>query len=204
MPRQIPQKLIIQAVLDGIEDAEKTYEQWSGGEWLAYSAEHVISGFVARSIMKIPGSQYLTIEQRCRDAIESACGKRRGKLAQASRPDGRIDLLLWWAKDSPRAVVEIKNNVYNYNGQCEADVDRIANLLLMSNTTLQFGLFVFYSSADDGKIKKATDKLTGRFRNVLSRARVAWGKSLRVSGILKLHEYGNGAWAGACIIMKPE
>lgn len=67
MPRQTSQKLIIQAVLDGIEDAEKTYEQWSGGEWLSYSAEHVISGFVARSIMKIPGSQYLTIEQRCRD-----------------------------------------------------------------------------------------------------------------------------------------
>lgn len=125
-------------------------------------------------------------------------------MAQASRPDGRIDLLLWWANDSPRAVVEIKNNVYNYKGQCEADIDRIANLLLMSNTTLQFGLFVFYSSADDRKIKQATDKLTSRFRNVLARARAGWGKSLQVSGDLRLRKYGNGAWAGACIIMKPK
>lgn len=70
MPGQISQLKIINAVLDGIENAEKTYEQWSRGEWLAYSAEYVITVFVATSIMKIPGSKYLTIEHGCRDAID--------------------------------------------------------------------------------------------------------------------------------------
>ena len=202
MPCQISQLKIINAVLDGIENAEKTYEQWSRGEWLAYSAEYVITVFVATSIMKIPGSKYLTIEHDCRDAIESACGKRRGKLARVSRPDGRIDLILWWASDSPRAVIEIKNNVYNYAGQCKADIDRIAHLLLMTNTTLQFGLFVFYTSADDGPRKKATDILTDRFNRVLSRVKKDCRKSIYVRGINKIHNYGNGAWLEACVILK--
>jgi hypothetical protein len=203
MSRQIPQKLIIEGVLDGIDDAENAYERWSGGEWLAYSAEHLISGFVARSIMEAPGSKFITIEQNCKAAIKAACGERRGRLAQATRPAGRIDILLWWAQDSPRAAIEIKHNVYNYEGQCGADINRIAKLLLMRETTLQFGLFVFYSSADDGRIKTAEDKLETRYRSILSRAQSAWGKSLRVEGTKRVHRYGNGAWASACIVLKP-
>jgi hypothetical protein len=114
----------------------------------------VISGFVARSIMKVRGPQYLTIEHSCRDAIESDCGKRRGKLAQASRPNGRIDLLLWWANDSPRAVVEIKNNVHNYKGQCEADIDRIAKLLLMSNTNFSSDSLFSILQQMTGRLRK--------------------------------------------------
>jgi len=203
MPRQIRQDVIIEAVLDGIEEAEKTYEQWSGGASLAFTAEHLINAFIAKSIMKVSGAKFITVEQSCKGAIEAACGKRKGRLAHATRSGGRIDLLLWWAKDLPRAAIEIKNNVYSYEGQCAADIDRIAKLLLIgTENSLQFGLFVFYSSVADGKIKTAKQKLENRYRTILSRAQSAWGQSLRIEGTNRVHEYGDGAWVDACVVLR--
>lgn len=200
MPHQIRQDVIIEAVLDGIEEAEKRYEQWSGGASLAYTAEHLISTFVAKSIMKVSGAKFITVEQSCKGAIDYY--KRKGRLARATMPGGRIDVCLWWAKDLPRAAIEIKNNVYNYKGQCAADIDRIANLLMMSGTTFQFGLFVFFSSMADGKIKTAKQKLEDKYRTILSRAQSAWGQSLRIGGTNRVHKYGNGAWLAACIVLR--
>lgn len=101
MPSKISQKQIIDAILDGIEGAQEVYEEWSGGVWLGYTAEHVISGFIARSIMEIPGSKYLEIEPRSKEIVKAASANRRGKLAQALRPEGHIDMCLWWANSSP-------------------------------------------------------------------------------------------------------
>lgn len=203
MPRQIRRDVIIKAALDGIEEAEKTYEQWSGGASLAYTAEHLINAFIAKSITKVSGAKFITVEQRCKEAIEAACGKRKGRLAYATRSGGHIDLLLWWGKDLPRAAIEIKNNVYSYEGQCATDINRIATLLRIgTKNSLQFGLFVFYSSVDDGKIKTAQQKLENRYQTILSRAQSAWGQSLRIEGINRVHKYGNSAWLSACIVLR--
>jgi len=208
MPRQISQERITEAILDGINNAEEAYEQWSGRNILGSSAEHVVYVFIAKAIWEIPGSKIIKIEQRCKDVIKEACGNRRGKLAQATRSEGHIDILLSWAKDKPRAIIEIKNNVYNYAGQCDADIKRITTLLLIPGTTLQFGIFAFYSSADDGKIKTARKKLENRYYSIKSRIEAAYGKSFKISGNQKVVEYTNinnntSAWAGSCIVMKP-
>ena len=85
-----------------------------GGWWLAWTAEHVMNGFIARSIMRIPGSKYLDVEPRTKDIADAANTNRRGKLAQDLRPTGHIDMCLWWANGSPRATIKIKHNTYNY------------------------------------------------------------------------------------------
>lgn len=203
MPGQIRQDLVIKSILNGIEDAEKTYKQWSGGVSLAFTAEHLITAFIAKSVMKVSGAKFITLEESCQYAIEQACPGRKGQIPNATRPNGRIDLLLWWAKDLPRAAIEVKNNVYSYNGQCAADIDRIARLLLIgSKNSLQFGIFVFYSSADDGKLKTAKEKIENIYQTVLSRARSGWDKKLSIKGFKRVHKYGDGAWLGACIVLK--
>ena len=35
--------------------------------------------FIAKSIMKVSGAKFITVEQRCKEAIEEACGKRKGR-----------------------------------------------------------------------------------------------------------------------------
>jgi hypothetical protein len=135
--------------------------------------------------------------------VENILENLQGRLAYATRSGGHIDLLLWWGKDLPRAAIEIKNNVYSYEGQCAADINRIAKLLLIgTKNSLQFGLFVFYSSVDDGKIKTAKQKLENRYRTILSRAQSAWGQSLRIEGTNRVHEYGDGAWLNACVVLR--
>lgn len=63
MPRQIRQDVVIEAILNGIERAEETYEQWSGGASLAFTAEYLINSFIAMSIMEVSGAKFITVEQ---------------------------------------------------------------------------------------------------------------------------------------------
>ena len=37
------------------------------------------------------------------------------------REKGRVDILLWWANDTPRAIIEIKNQIYT-KAQYEKDI----------------------------------------------------------------------------------
>ena len=202
MPRQISQELVSEAILDGFDNAQKAYKQWSGGWVLSSSAEHVVYVFIAMAIRKIPGTKYLRIERSCKDVRRDACGNRPGQPAQALRLNGHIDIVLSWANDKPRAIIEIKNNVYNYEGQCKRDIERITTLLRSRPTTLQFGIFAFYSSATNGR-KTAKEKLEKRFNSIMSRIKVAYGESFKVSGIQRVRDYDNSAWACSCIVMKP-
>ena len=200
MPRGIRKDIVIDAILNGIKNAEKTHEQWSGGDSLAYTAEHLINGFIVASIMEVTGAKYLTLENSCKETIDAACPDRRGRIADAARPGGRVDLRLWWAKHLPRAVIEVKNSVWSYDAQCAPDIDRIAKLLLIGNqNTLQFGVFAFFTSADDGKIKTADEKLEGGYSTILSRARLTCGSSLRVTGAKTPRRYSESSWLGACL-----
>lgn len=197
----------MQSILNGIYNAEKAYEKWSGGEILAYTAEHVLYNFISESIMKISGPKYVEIEPKCKDVIYAACGKRRGRLSLAARPNGHIDILLWWAKDKPRGVIEIKHNVYYYE-QCSADIKRIISLLNSRPTTLQFGIFAYYSSASDGKIKTAKEKLTDLYNRILSQIKTTYEKNWKIDGDQKIIEYKDfenipSAWAGSCVLIKP-
>ncbi|MDD4859055.1 MAG: hypothetical protein PHR56_02495 [Dehalococcoidales bacterium] len=203
MPPSISIPLIIEAILSGIEDAQKQYKKWSGGEWLAYTAEHVITGFVAKRIWEIPGPKYLEIEPKCGETIKQSCVKRRGGLAQALRPDGHVDMCLWWAKSDPRAIIEIKHNAYSYVVQCDKDIQRIDSSL-KRNTTLSFGIFAFYSSADDsknGKIK-AKVRLNKRFDTIESRIIEKYGKRLKIKSERRVHKVGGSAWGADCILIK--
>lgn len=203
MPSRISQNQIVDAVLDGIEEAQETYEDWSGGDWLADTAEHVMYGFVARSIMGIPGTKFLEIEPRTKDTVKATGANKRGKLAKGLRPQGHIDMCLWWANNHPRAIIEIKHNVYNYEVQCDGDITRILSSLWSPNTSLQFGVFAFYSSFRGERIKKAKDILVDRLDTINSRIESACGKSFTMKNNQRIHEVKNGAWSAGCIVIKP-
>jgi hypothetical protein len=207
MPSKISQDQITKAILDGFNNAEKAYREWSGGWTLGSSAEHVVYVFIAEAICKIPGSKILKIEQSCKDVVEAACGSRRGKLAESVRIKGHIDIVLSWANDKPRAIIEIKNNVYNYEGQCKPDIERIKALLNMRDTTLSFGIFAFYSSETNGR-ETAKEKLEKRFNSIKSRINDDYGKFFKVSGSQKILPYTNTdnktcAWSSSYILLKP-
>ena len=88
MSKSVPQARIVDAILDGIGDAERNYEKWSGGEILASTAEHVMYDFIARALMKIPGQNIFRSSQDVKIPLRQPAGKEGGNyLKQFERVD---------------------------------------------------------------------------------------------------------------------
>ena len=205
MSKQISRQAIVDAVLDGIEEAQKDYERWSAGEWVSNAAEYILSTYIAQSIMAIEGPIYITIEAKPRQVLKDANATTKGRLSRDLRPDGRIDLLLWWGtKNAPRAAIEVKNNVFDYSSQCKPDIKRIKSILLRESkkSSLKFGVFAFYSWDDNGDRMSAKEKLESRFERLENLIRRELGTSFRTEFYNRINDdHEESAWAAACFLL---
>ena len=209
MPGKISRELIAKMILSGINKAHKDYEEWSGGDWLWNAPEYLLTTYIARSIADIDCTKYITLENSASDAIKDAGAFTRGRLSHKARPNGRIDILLWWgAKCSPRAVIEVKHNVYSY-AQLRHDVDRIENILVknQANSSLQFGALAFYIVSEDSKqspMKTASKRIRTILDNIEEAAKDDLSESFQVKLFTKLHEEEDSAWTAACLMLIPK
>lgn len=76
MPKQIPGKAVVDAVVLGISNAQYDYEKLSGGDWVWMAAEYWITTYVAKEIGKIPGAKLVTIESSAKQTMKDAGGSR--------------------------------------------------------------------------------------------------------------------------------
>ena len=72
----------------------------------------------------------------------------RGRTSKFARLDGRFDIVLRWKNGTPRAVIEVKNQIGIHN--IKKDIERICTILRKKNT-LRCGLVAFYTSKGDEK-----------------------------------------------------
>jgi len=204
MSRQISIDEIIDAVLSGIEKSHRQYEKWSGGDWLWSAPEYLITANVANNIAKISGSKFITLENGSKSLIEDAGARRRGRLSKDIREKGRVDILLWYGNNTPRAIIEIKNFIYDYL-QYEKDIKRIKELLnLNSNqSSLQFGLFGYCDSADSGKQKSASQKIIDKRLRIENRAKDILSEGFSITPVSsKIHKIEDSAWCANCLLIK--
>ncbi len=172
VPKQIPIPNILDAILSGFSEARQNYEEWSGGFWLWQAPEYLISSTVAGSISKLNGPKYITLEHGSTSTLEDAGARGRGRLPKDIREKGKVDILLWWGTDTPRGIIEIKNQIYSLQ-QYENDIKRIGKFLNRNihESSLQFGVLAFYESAMTGKRKKATYKVRDKVKSVYLRTK---------------------------------
>lgn len=205
MPRQIPILSITKAILNGFTEAQQTYEQMSGGYWLWQAPEYFITSIIAKNILNIDGAKYITLEHGSSSAIENAGAKGPGRLPKDIREKGKVDILLWWGDQTPRAIIEVKNQIYSKD-QYEKDIKRIKSFLARnsSESSLQFGVFAFYESAFSSKNKTATEKIDDRISNIFNNSKSILGldfeKKLITTDIYE--ELADNAWRAACILIK--
>ncbi len=205
MPRQIAIPTIIDAILDGFIEAQRSYEKWSGGFWLWQAPEYFITSTVAKCISELDGAKYITLENGSTTALVDAGAKGKGRLPGDIREKGKVDILLWWGKNTPRAIIELKNQIYS-TGQYEKDIKRIGKFLKINShkSSIQFGVFAFYESATTGCFKTATEKVNDRIKNVLKKCKFFLGSdyiaTLHVTELCE--ELENNAWKAACILIK--
>ncbi|RLA75575.1 MAG: hypothetical protein DRG78_20515 [Epsilonproteobacteria bacterium] len=147
MSNILPIKIITKTILEGIKKAEYDYQEWSDGEWLWRAPEYLLTVYVAKQLAKLKYNKFITLENSTKDAMEIADALGNGSLNSKIRKNGRVDILLWWAKGDPRAVIELKNSVYGYK-KIEKDVHRVCHMLKKESkkSTLQFGVISFYMS----------------------------------------------------------
>ncbi|MFQ5628355.1 MAG: hypothetical protein ACE5I1_06315, partial [bacterium] len=204
MPRSLSIDQIIEATLCGIELSQKKYENWSGGCWLWEAPEYLITINVAENIAKLSGSKYLTLEHSAKYALEDAGAKTRGRLPHDIRELGRVDILLWWANETPRAIIEIKNQIYTTD-QYSRDIKRIKEFLKRKQTSssIQFGLFAFYDSAYDGARKTAVEKIQDKIKTVKGNIREILGDAFYISvKKSKIHQVNGDAWVAGCVFIR--
>ena len=170
---------------------------WEGPEYL-------ITINVAEKIAKLSGSKYITLEHSSALTIEDAGARGKGRLSRDIREHGKVDILLWWANDTPRAIIEIKNQIYS-NEQYYKDIKRIKEFLKRAPqlSSIQFGLFAFYDSAYDGKIKSAKEKIQDKIDKVQKNIKCIIGDSFQIEAqTSKIHQVDESAWVAICILMR--
>ncbi|WP_421705334.1 hypothetical protein [Alloalcanivorax xenomutans] len=203
MPKQVPRKAIVDAVVLGISNAQYDYEKLSGGDWVWMAAEYWITTYVAKEIEKIPGKKLVTIESSVKKTIKDAGGSRVGRPAGAARLGGRFDLVLWYASGYPRAVIEIKSQ--SSIDAVLKDVDRIQSVLKRrsSLSTLKFGIIGYYFSSRPLKTKSGKEKVTSQIEALIRevKGRVYTGtKVVPTISSIQVEESGD-AWAACAILI---
>ncbi len=195
---------IARGAVNGVVKAQRAYEKWSGGEWLWCAPEYFSTVFVAQEISKLDGSKYVTIEHGANAAIEDAGARGRGKLHLKIRANGRFDILLWWADETPRAPIEVKCQVAGIE-KIKADLLRIGKVahLNKQDSSFQFGMVVFYTSCKNAKGFTAKEILSRRLAKINSGCKELLPSCTVKMSSSKIYTDDDSAWVASAIVLKP-
>lgn len=205
MSKQTSILSVVEAIIAGYKEAHSLYEEMSGGQWLWGAPEYFITSTVAKYIHSIPGNKYITLESSVISTLQDAGARGRGKLPADIRENGRADITLWWANGKPRAVIELKNQLFS-NKNFEKDIKRIKSLLQRNSVSnsYQFGVFAFYGSSNADSQDAANEKLSISAYNFHKKSQDILGDSF-CAQLFKSEinqELENNAWHAACILIK--
>ncbi|MEI6893134.1 MAG: hypothetical protein V5789_00560 [Colwellia sp.] len=199
----ISKSSVVEECVNGVIAAQNQYCEISGGDWVCWAPEYFITSCIAQTLHSAKGSKFVTIENGAYDALEYAGAVGKGRLHKDIRVGGRFDLLLWWAKGDPRAIIEVKNRVFNKT-QYESDLKRITAVLnrKRNDSTMEFGAFVFYTATDDSS-KSASAILDQRIITIQNNAQEIVGEKFKAT--LSTNEIvveGESAWFAGCILVE--
>lgn len=194
---------VVQACLDGIENAQAAYNEMSGS-WVCWAPEYLITTEIARSLAAQEGSKYITLENGTYDALDAANATGRGKFHPSIRIAGRVDIVLRWANYTPRAVIEVNNNVRS-TSICTRDITRIKTMLARKRdqSSLKFGIFAFYTDCRASDLAEADQRIRNRLKTIETKTKGLLGSGFKA--IVKNNEIkppvDGWAWAAACVVI---
>jgi hypothetical protein len=162
---KITQTEIMDACLNGIKKSFNEYYEWSGGDFLWNAPEYLLTVNIAKELSKIKKGKFITLEDNVKNTLKIANPSIRGPIPKKARPDGRSDIVLWWANGYPRGIIEVKNWISNFTHYIKEDIDRIITVL-NKDSTLEFGICTFYidNHYEKGDAKK---KLFKKIENII-------------------------------------
>lgn len=197
--------VISKAIISGIEKAHEDYRRMSGGYWVWTAAEYMLTTYIAKELSDMRGAKFVTVESNGLSSMDHAGAIAPGPKPSKARLSGRFDILLWWGKAKPRAVIEVKNQPGGPSCWYH-DIDRITSVLRINKdkSTIKFGAFAYYYSAADGKLLSAEEKVFNKFERVEQYVREKLPDGYSVYQVTSdIYDEGSeGAWGAACLIIK--
>lgn len=198
MSKQISIPSIINAIHNGIKSAWNDHYSWSGGLWLKSAPEYLLTTYIAKSLGELNGPKFITLEENPDEILTLAGGRGRGRLAKDIRSDGSMDILLWWGNDTPRAIIEVKKDVYSFS-KLQEDVKRIKGILI-KESTFQFGVIAIYTDIKDNTRKNAKDLMSDRLETL--RKAVSRYDGEIVPGEISFDEKNGCAWVSVIMVFR--
>jgi hypothetical protein len=147
------------AILDGIVNASKKFTAMSGIESLYSAPEYLVSVSVADALT-CGNHSYVTLEDHVKGTINFSGGLSRGRPRGGLRITGRSDIVLWWKKGKPRAMIEVKHPLFHSGKDFENDVKRLRDLLQTTRkngNSIQFCCLAFWTGADQSASRPASN-----------------------------------------------
>lgn len=207
----LPKNEIVKAALKGLKNAQKSYESWSGGQWLDSAPEYLITCEIAKSIDMLASKNNkkisITLEDNVRATLECTNGLTCGKHKKTITKLGRSDIVIWQANDMPRAIIEVKKG-YSFHEKCKYDVKRIADMLLKGGKakcgSLEFGVFAMYTSDENDNIPLINKRYHDFVSATKSTIEAHTGKTFKIdSAKIDPIVQDGGTWGAICIVITP-
>ena len=194
---------ILDSCIKGIKTSFDEYSKWSGDELLCNAPEYLLTVNIAKSLWKIDKSKFITLEDSIRKTVKTAGAKVYKKDIEKIRVDGRSDIILWWAKGTPRGIIEVKNCVFNFN-HIKDDLKRIIGIL-KKKSDIELGVITFYIEKEY-KNQNASQKIKNRINKKFIKQieKIAKKEKLKTHKKYKkiLNEETNSAFAVAIMLYK--
>ncbi|MGE0739516.1 hypothetical protein [Sulfurimonas sp.] len=137
-----PEKNVIDAVLNGIENAHKKFYLWTNKKaWLSMAPEYMLNICIAEQISKLEKKPEIWFEVSVAQYISTKNVDR----------DGRIDIVLDDTNTGKSCVmIEVKNKIDKYTDPLNDDIVRICQLLEY-NKEFEYGLIAFFANFSSKK-----------------------------------------------------
>lgn len=204
MSKSISIKKLAEATLNGIDESMELYKKWSGGEWLCNAPEYLITVKIAENIANYEGDELITMEDKVDYVLDLSEATEKGRKPNALRKNGRIDIVIWNKDETPRIIIEVKNNVYRLS-KISKDIIRIYQMLKRNknNSTLEYGIIAFYMSRHyergnaKEKLKKQLTKIINDFKNEFDD--ISYDE--KIGDIVELNDKKD-AWVSVALVLK--
>ena len=157
--------MVVDAVHNGISVAQEKYVSWSGGNWLWLAPEYLMTVAVAEELFVCGGAGYVTLEDSVRGTLANAGGVKAGAPKKSTRISGRCDIILWHGNGSPKAAIEIKNQISGFP-TLKNDIARLEGMLEKKSSTLSYGVCGYSLSRGTSNTKAGFEKLESKISSI--------------------------------------
>lgn len=212
------QQDVIEATLEGMRQAQKNFLFWTNNRLsLSHGPQKILSIHVAQALSLVKNAPEVFIDATVSDILRCSLPNRKAFKTYMEKNALSQDVFSITLDERlphqnhndsiSRVIMTLKNGVCNAKAEYSYEIERLCKMVHRKkeeNSTLDYGVFAFYSDLSTSARKKLTKRLPdviNSFDDVVSHF-----PSLKASFVqTPVHEVVDvGEWMAGCYIIEPK